>query len=106
VHRRTKAPARGAWAEARDAFDAVLRDGRTQRRARGRRLVADPADVVFDSRERVSPLSRDDRTGAARVAVWLAWDYWVSMANVVANGWFQRARRFGGPADWLGAGLA
>ena len=38
----------------------------------------DLADVVFDfARAGVRLyLSRDDRRGAARVAVWLAWDYW------------------------------
>jgi hypothetical protein len=38
----------------------------------------DLADLVFDSRERAYRLSqaRGDRAHAARVAVWLAWDYW------------------------------
>ena len=32
--------------------------------------------------------------GAARVAVWLAWDYWAFRGeDAVANGWLQRARR-------------
>ena len=73
--------ARGAWTEARDAFDAALRDGDIPEALEGLGLAAwwlDLADVVFDVRERAYRLylSRDDRAGAARVAVWLAWDYW------------------------------
>ena len=105
--------ARGAWTEARDAFDAVLRDGEIPEALEGLGLAAwwlDLADVVFDVRERAYRLylSRDDRAGAARVAVWLAWDYWAFRGeHVVANGWFQRARRLleGQPPCWEQAWL-
>jgi LuxR family transcriptional regulator, maltose regulon positive regulatory protein len=56
----------------------------------------DLADLVFDSRERAYRLyvARDDRAAAARIAVWLAWDYWAFRGeSAVANGWLQRARR-------------
>jgi ATP/maltotriose-dependent transcriptional regulator MalT len=94
-----EALARGAWTDARDAFDAALRLGECPEALEGLGIAAwwlDLADVVFDSRERAyrSYLSRDDRAAAARLAVWLAWDYWAFRGeHVVANGWFQRARR-------------
>jgi len=105
--------ARGAWTEARDAFDAALREAEIPEALEGLGLAGwwlDLADVVFDSRERAYRLylSRDDRRGAARVAVWLAWDYWAFRGEqVVANGWFQRARRLleGQPASWEHAWL-
>ena len=56
----------------------------------------DLAEVVFESRERAYRLflEADDRAAAARVAVWLAWDYWAFRGeSAVANGWLQRARR-------------
>lgn len=90
---------RGAWPEARDAFAASLSIAETPEALEGLGLAAwwlDLADVVFDSRERAYRLyvDRDDRPGAARVAVWLAWDCWAFRGeSAVANGWLQRARR-------------
>lgn len=71
--------ARGAWLEARDAFNASLRAGDTPEALEGLGTAAwwlDLADVVFDARERAYRLylGREDPVGAARVAVWLAWD--------------------------------
>jgi DNA-binding NarL/FixJ family response regulator len=91
--------ARGAWEEARDAFEAALRERESPEALEGLGTAAwwlDLADVVFDVRERAYRLflERDDRTGAARVAVWLAWDCWAFRGeHAVANGWLQRARR-------------
>jgi DNA-binding NarL/FixJ family response regulator len=91
--------ARGAWSEARDAFDADLRGNETPEALEGLALAAwwlDLADQVFDARERAYRLylARDERQGAARVAVWLGWDYWAFRGEpAVANGWLQRARR-------------
>jgi ATP/maltotriose-dependent transcriptional regulator MalT len=91
--------ARGAWAEARAAFDTALADEETPEALEGLGTAAwwlDQADVVFDARERGYRLylARDDRAAAARLAVWLAWDYWAFRGeHAVANGWFQRARR-------------
>ena len=90
---------RGAWSEARDAFDVALADRETPEALEGLGVAAwwlDVADVVFDARERAYRLfiESDDRVGAARVAVWLAWDCWAFRGEgAVANGWLQRARR-------------
>lgn len=91
--------ARGAWEDARDAFATALAAGETPELLEGLALAAwwlDLADIVFDSREQAYRLyvERDDRVGAARVAVWLAWDCWAFRGeHAVANGWLQRARR-------------
>jgi len=90
---------RGAWQEAFEAFESSLRDGESPEALEGLGLAAwwlDQADVVFDARERAYRLflDRGDSRGAARVAVWLAWDYWAFRGeNAVASGWLQRARR-------------
>jgi LuxR family transcriptional regulator, maltose regulon positive regulatory protein len=91
--------ARGAWSEARDAFDADLSRHETPEALEGLALSAwwlDLADRVFDSRERAYRLylAAAEPRGAARVAVWLGWDYWAFRGEpAVANGWLQRARR-------------
>ena len=91
--------ARGAWEEARSAFLAELSREETPEALEGIGLTAwwlDLGESVFDSRERAYRLylDRGDRRSAARVAVWLAWDYWAFRGeNAVANGWLQRARR-------------
>jgi ATP/maltotriose-dependent transcriptional regulator MalT len=91
--------ARGAWVEARDAFESCLRHTEAPEALEGLGLAAwwlDLADVVFDVRERAYRLylAADARAAAARVAVWLAWDYWAFRGeHAVASGWFQRARR-------------
>ncbi len=90
---------RAAWAEARAAFAEALAARESPEALEGLALAAwwlDLADVLFDARERAYRLYRDrgDGTGAARVAVWLAWDYWAFRGeSAVANGWLQRARR-------------
>ena len=91
--------ARGAWEEARKAFNAALEVRELPEALEGLGIAAwwlDLADLVFDSRERAYRLYllRGERAGAARVAVWLAWDYWAFRGeSAVANGWLQRARR-------------
>jgi LuxR family transcriptional regulator, maltose regulon positive regulatory protein len=97
--RADEALARGAWSDARDLLNASLASGETPELLERLGLAAwwlDDADVVFQSRERAYRLylDADDRVSAARVAVWLAWDYWAFRGeNAVANGWLQRARR-------------
>jgi DNA-binding NarL/FixJ family response regulator len=91
--------ARGAWDEARKAFEAALRNHELPEALEGLGAAAwwlDRADLVFDSRERAYRLylERGDRPEAARIAVWLAWDYWAFRGEgAVANGWLGRARR-------------
>src|SRR5580692_3120169 len=90
---------RGAWAEARKAFEEAPGARELPEALEGLGSAAwwlDLADLVFDSRERAYRLylGRGDRASAARVAVWLAWDYWAFRGeSIVASGWLQRARR-------------
>jgi DNA-binding NarL/FixJ family response regulator len=90
--------AHGAWGDARAAFESALRDRESPEALEGLGLAAwwlDAADAVFDARERAYRLytERGDRRGAARVAVWLAWDAWAFRGeHAVSNGWLQRAR--------------
>ena len=93
-----EALARGAWAEARAAFEAALRIREFPEALEGLGKAAwwlDLADLVFHARERAYRLylGSGDHAAAARIAVWLAWDYWAFRGeNAVANGWLQRAR--------------
>lgn len=90
---------RGAWDEARVAFEAALQVRETPEALEGLGLASwrlDLAEGVFDARERAyrAYLSRGDRVAAARVAVWLGWDCWAFRGeNAVAKGWLHRARR-------------
>ena len=89
---------RGAWSDARAAFDAALRERESPEALEGLALAAwwlDDSDAVFDSRERAYRFysERGDRRSAGRVAVWLAWDAWAFRGeHAVSNGWLQRAR--------------
>jgi DNA-binding CsgD family transcriptional regulator len=92
--------ARGAWPEAKRAFESVLlTDTDSAEALEGLGLAGwwlDLADVVFTSRERAYRLyrERDQAPAAARVAVWLAWDYAAFRGEpAVANGWMQRAHQ-------------
>ena len=91
--------ARGAWEEAKRAFQSVLARQEQPEALEGLGLAAwwlDLGDLVFSTRERAYRLyrARGDRAATARVAVWLAWD---SVAfrgeTAVASGWLERARR-------------
>src|SRR4051812_46398886 len=91
--------ARGAWTEAREAFDRSIAAQESPEALEGLGIAAwwlDLADVVFDVRERAYRLyqERKDAVSAARIAVWMGWDYWAFRGeDAVANGWLQRARR-------------
>jgi DNA-binding NarL/FixJ family response regulator len=91
--------ARGAWPEARLHYEQVADLQQNPSALEGLGLAAwwlDDADLVFSSRERAYRLylERGDRTSAARVAVWLAWDCWAFRGEAaVASGWLQRGRR-------------
>ena len=87
---------RGDWPAARLAFEAWLRVEENPEALEGLGLAAwwlDLADVVFDARERAYRIyrERDDSLGAARMAVWLAWDTAAFRGEqAIANGWLQR----------------
>ncbi|MFY9823703.1 MAG: helix-turn-helix transcriptional regulator, partial [Thermoanaerobaculia bacterium] len=91
--------ARGAWEEARHAFESVLVSEDNPEALEGLALACwwlDLADVVFSSRERAYRLYRErgDVAAAARVAVWIGWDYSAFRGEqAVANGWMQRAHQ-------------
>lgn len=94
-----EALSRGDWEEARQAFQEASRNCGSPEAFEGLGTAAwwlDQADLVFDSRERAYRLylAAGNQEGAARVAVWLAWDSWAFRGeNAVANGWLHRARR-------------
>ena len=90
---------RGDWPAARRAFETLLQTEENPEALEGLGLAAwwlDLADVVFDVRERAYRIyrERDDGLGAARMAVWLAWDTAAFRGEqAIANGWLQRAHR-------------
>jgi LuxR family maltose regulon positive regulatory protein len=90
---------RGDWQAARLAFEVSLKTDENPEALEGLGLAAwwlDLADIVFDVRERAYRIyrERDDDLGAARMAVWLAWDTAAFRGEqAVANGWLQRAHR-------------
>src|SRR5215216_6862658 len=74
-----KALEAGAWQDARRVFERLLQVEETPEALEGLGLAAwwlDLAEVVFDARERAyrGYRERGDSLGAARMAVWLAWD--------------------------------
>ena len=91
--------ARGAWDEARRAYEETLTAEESPEALEGLGIAAwwlDLADVVFASRERAYRLyrERDDTISAARIAIWIAWDNWAFRGeHAVASGWLQRAHR-------------
>ncbi|MGE0042423.1 MAG: LuxR C-terminal-related transcriptional regulator [Vicinamibacterales bacterium] len=90
---------RGDWLAARLAFESALGAGDHAEALEGLGLAAwwlDDAARVFDARERAYRLYRDsgDTAGAARMAIWLAWDTSAFRGEqAIANGWLQLARR-------------
>ena len=94
-----EALARGAWEEARAAFEAELAREESAEALEGLGLTywwLDRGDRVFEARERAYTMYREagERASAARVATWLAWDYASFRGELaVANGWLRRARR-------------
>jgi ATP/maltotriose-dependent transcriptional regulator MalT len=89
----------GRWEEARACFEAALADGESAEATEALAMAAwwlDNARETIESRERAYQLYRaqDDPNGAARMAIWLAWDYLAFRGEpAVANGWLQRAHR-------------
>lgn len=91
--------AAGAWDEARRSLEAAAAAGDDPEALEGLGLAAwwlDLATLVFDAREQAFRLYRDrgETRAAARVAVWLGWDYGAFRGEaVVARGWFALARQ-------------
>lgn len=95
----TQALQRGAWEEARTCFQESLTAGETPQALEQLGLAGwwlDDASLTLDARERAYRLYRDrgDPKGAARVAIWLVWDYLAFRGDsAIASGWLERARR-------------
>jgi DNA-binding CsgD family transcriptional regulator len=94
-----RALAAGAWHEARSAFEEVLQHGDVAAALEGLGLAAwwlDAAETVFEARERAFRLYREqnDARSAARVAVWIGWDYAAFRGEgAVARGWLALGRQ-------------
>src|SRR3954454_23461076 len=90
---------RGAWEEARAHFEAALEHEESAEALEAFAMAAwwlDDGRLTIESRERAYRLHRaqGDVVGAARMAIWLAWDYLAFRGEPpVANGWLQRAHR-------------
>jgi DNA-binding NarL/FixJ family response regulator len=95
----SEALTRGAWDEARVFFESALRSEETPQALEGLGMAAwwlDDAATTFTARERAYQLYRQqgDYQGAARMATYLAHDYYSFRGEyAIANGWFQRAHR-------------
>ena len=91
--------ANGSWEEARAQFTAALEGSERAEALEGLGLASwwlDDAALTLDARERAYRAYRErgDARGAARVAIWLTWDYLAFRGEfAVASGWLERARR-------------
>jgi len=92
-----EALSRGAWAQARQHFEAALRQRETPQAMEGLGMAAQwlvDRETVFSARERAYRLYRERQSprDAARVAIQLAWDYRTFRGEAaIATGWLQRA---------------
>jgi DNA-binding CsgD family transcriptional regulator len=99
IERGRRALARGAWEEARRAFAGALRQQRSAEALEGLGEACwwlNDAPPVFEAREEAYRLyhERGDRAGAARIALWLYWDYRAFRGDAaISNGWIRRAER-------------
>lgn len=99
VERGQHALARGEWEEARRAFEAALRERQSAEAFEGLGAAAwwlNDAGCVFAAREEAYRLYHElgDRASAARIALWLYWDYRAFRGDAaVSNGWLHRAGR-------------
>jgi LuxR family transcriptional regulator, maltose regulon positive regulatory protein len=94
-----QALSRGAWEEARESFEAAIRDRESPAALEGLSWAAwwlNDADAVFAARELAFRRYRaaGDLRGAARMALWLASDHLDFRGEAaVASGWRERTRR-------------
>jgi LuxR family transcriptional regulator, maltose regulon positive regulatory protein len=90
---------RGEWEQARAYFEAAQERGESPEATEALAMAAwwlDDGQLVIESRERAYRLyrERDLAAGAARMAIWLGWDYLAFRGEpAVARGWLQRAHR-------------
>ena len=90
---------RGEWEQARAHFEAVHERGDDPAAMEALAMAAwwlDDGPLTVQSRERAYSLYRrgGDAAGAARMAIWLGWDYLAFRGEpAVARGWLQRAHR-------------
>jgi LuxR family transcriptional regulator, maltose regulon positive regulatory protein len=90
---------RGEWEQARAYFEAAHERGESPETTEGLAMAAwwlDDGRLVIESRERAYRLYREQgvAAGAARMAIWLGWDYLAFRGEpAVARGWLQRAHR-------------
>ncbi len=90
--------ANARWNDARASFEAALLHGDAADALEGLGAACawlEDIDATFAARNHAYRLYRDaeDRCGAARVAVALAWDHFLAGERAVANGWVGRAHR-------------
>ena len=94
-----EALARGAWDEARPAFEEALRTEETPEALEGLGVAArwlNDSGTAFEAHERAFRLYRrvDDRRGAARMAYMLALHEYNFRSDIaLAAGWLERAQR-------------
>ncbi len=94
-----RALAEAAWETGLAHFQAAVRAGESAEAFEGLAMAAwwlDDVATIFASRERAYRLyrQRDDRQGAARVAIWIALDHYIYRGEpAITDGWLQRAGR-------------
>ncbi len=93
-----EALARGAWEEARSAFEDATRVEESPEALEGLAVAAwwlEDARTTTDARRRAYRLYREagDQQGAARIAIGLSTDHFFEGEGAVARGWVQRAHR-------------
>ena len=99
LHAGFEALGRGAWDDAKAAFELVLADGDEAEALEGWAQAArflGEGDASLDARARAfrAYRRRDDARSAARSAAWLAYDTVVFRGDdAVAQGWFRHAHR-------------
>ena len=90
---------RGDWEQARAYFEAAHEQGGSPEAMEAIAMAAwwlDDGRLTIESRECAYRLYRErsDAAGAARMAIWLGWDYLAFRGEpAVARGWLQRAHR-------------
>jgi ATP/maltotriose-dependent transcriptional regulator MalT len=100
-----EAMGRGEWEQARAYFEAERERGESAEALEALAMAAwwlDDGQLTVESRERAYSLYRQraDAAGAARMAIWLGWDYLAFRGEpAVARGWLQRAHRLLGALE-------